>query len=149
MSLLAILGTILAVASIAWIGCIIGATKKGASRGARMFFGTLAVAPILLLAIICSPFLIQNVGYHWFGDHLTVGMRRDQVDALRRSTFGADRGTLNSRLDDRFSSAENVAHVWYTTVVIPCYASGKVYRLDFDEKGRLQYWRPADWADGC
>jgi hypothetical protein len=82
-----------------------------------------------------------------FGDHLTIGMSRDQVEALRKATSGSTTGIGVD--DSKLDYGAPITRVWYTSGAVPCVVGGNVFSLIFDEGGRLSNWLNSDWADGC
>jgi hypothetical protein len=104
---------------------------------------------ILDAASRLPPSKMESPSAHAFGDQLTIGMSRDQVEALRKSTSGSTTGTLDPETDAKLSYGAPITHVWYTTGSVPCVVGGNVFSLIFDEGGRLSNWQNSDWADGC
>jgi|HubBroStandDraft_1064217.scaffolds.fasta_scaffold05943_7 hypothetical protein len=105
--------------------------------------GAFALLPEALLA----P---QTLGSEWFRAHLTSGMSRADVDALRRRTFGSAFGSLGGAADlPNLAPSSSVQYVWYTLGVAPCVEWGQVYQLRYDGAGRLQSWQNSGWGDGC
>ena len=146
-------GAVLALVSVALlagaISCAVRASKA-ARRLNTLALGFLcAFLGIMGLYSLPELFLIpSDLGSLWFATHMRVGMTRDQISALRKSTFGSASGSGNIRFSSS-SPAPDDDYTWYTNVAGFCYASGDVYGVRFDSQRRVRSWERGIWGDGC
>ncbi|HEV3157632.1 MAG TPA: hypothetical protein VGZ00_09840 [Candidatus Baltobacteraceae bacterium] len=123
---------------------------------AKNILGQCGYAILCILFCFGVLFFIPEVNFpfgEWeayrFGSQLVVGMTADQVETLRKQTFGDDTGTLNSTLKDNYYD-KNVSRVWYMGGGMFCLTWGPIYRLEYDPSGvHLKAWKRGDWFDGC
>ncbi len=106
-----------------------------------------ATCRILDAASRLPPSKRESPSARSFGDRLTIGMSRDQVETLRKETSGSTTGIGVD--DSKLSYGGAITRVWFTTSALPCVVGGNVFSLIFDEGGRLSNWLDSDWADGC
>ncbi len=110
----------------------------------------LKIFGLLALIIVSLPVLLVGTGdaigwyrYRTFASHLEIGMTRQALDTLIKSTDGSDFG-----VDDWGSDTTGV-HVWYYYNYVPrCWAGGKMFTLHF-KSGQLQNWNSSDSGYGC
>lgn len=110
----------------------------------------LRILGLLALVMVSLPVLLVGAGdaigwyrYCTFASHLEIGMTRQKVDSLIKSTDGSDIGVY------KWGSDTTGVHVWYYyKYVPPCWAGGKMFTLHF-KSGQLQSWNSGDSGDGC
>jgi hypothetical protein len=128
---------LLCVAGLIWSIWVFANPRAPGTQRVAFFMFAIVFFVVDMVNMPLVTVIPGELGSHWFATHLYVGMTRDQVGDVRRSTLGSDDG-----------ENQGVPVILYYTGGTLCTVWGKRYKLYFDKRDLLATWKYDTWNEG-